>query len=240
MNILICDDDQYVRKMLEKIISKNKNICNIFTADDGLEAIKIVQKQTINIALLDIDMPSLNGIEAAKIISQLSQCTRFVFITAHVEYAIDSFYVHPYDYLLKPIDTKKLERTLNELIELNRKNLLDKKKIKDKVEKIAIKEGLEISFVNIDKILYFEKVDRKVLLHTPNQVYTLNKNLVELENILNNNFIRTHRSYIVNKDKIKKIKLVGDRAYQVMFIGSKKEAALSRNKYSEVLQTLSI
>lgn len=70
-------------------------------------------------------MPKLDGIEAAKIISKATPKTYFVFITGHMEYAIDSFCVHPYDYLLKPIDIESFEKTLEELVDLIQKRYLN-------------------------------------------------------------------------------------------------------------------
>ena len=103
------------------MLGKNKNINKIFKAADGLEAVKIVKDRNIDIVLLGIDMPNLDGIEAAKIISKGSPKTQFIFITAHMEYAIDSFCVHPYGYFLDPIDIEEFEGTLDKLVTLMQK-----------------------------------------------------------------------------------------------------------------------
>lgn len=89
VNILVCDDHKHTRKMLEKISSENIFIKNIFSAADGLDA--------------------------AKQINKISPDTKFIFITAQMEYAIDSFSVHPYNYLLKPIDISVFIDNLNAL-----------------------------------------------------------------------------------------------------------------------------
>lgn len=238
MNVLICDDDQYLRKMLKKVTSNNEKIDNIFTAADGIEAVKTAEEKSIDIALLDIDMPKLDGIEATKIISKATPKTYFVFITAHMEYAIDSFCVHPYDYLLKPIDIEGFERTLEELVDLIQKRSLNEKD--KKIDKLAIKEDGAIYFVLMNDILYFEKIDREVLVHTAKNVYAINKTLRALEKDLNNSFIKTHQSFIVNKEKIKKIKEIGDRTYDIQFFDCKKKASLSRKKYERLKKHLSI
>ncbi|MDR5658803.1 response regulator [Serpentinicella sp. ANB-PHB4] len=94
-NILICDDHKLTREMLKKVASQNPFASKIFTAKDGVQAVEVAKQERLNIAFLDIDMPNLNGIDAAKLISKVSSVTRFVFVTAHMEYAIDSFSVHP-------------------------------------------------------------------------------------------------------------------------------------------------
>lgn len=229
MNILICDDDKYVRKMLEKITAENTLVSKIFIAEDGLEAVKIAGNKKIDIALLDIDMPNLDGIETAKIINKIFPKVKFIFITAYMEYAVDSFSVHPYDYILKPVDILKFKNTLNDLITMQIKERND-----NSIDKIVIKNKREILVVSLKDILYFEKVDRDVLAHTNKEVYTLNKTLAELENSSHPIFCRAHQSFIVNIEKIKKIKDMGNRSYQIEFLDSKKVAFVSRYKFEEL------
>ncbi|WP_165916394.1 LytR/AlgR family response regulator transcription factor [Marinisporobacter balticus] len=229
MNILICDDDQYTRKMLGKIISQNPFIDKVFTAEDGVQAVDIIKKESVDIALMDIGMPNLDGIDAAKIMSKLSSKTRFVFITAYMEHAIESFSVHPYDYLLKPIDISKFKDTLNNLITISMDNLKE-----NGIDKIIIKDKIKISVIPLEDILYFEKVSRDVSVYTNKEIYTLDKTLAELENKLNSNFFRVHQSFIINIEKIKTIKNMGNRSYQIEFIGSKKVALMSRYKFEEL------
>ncbi|SKC40405.1 LytR/AlgR family response regulator transcription factor [Maledivibacter halophilus] len=118
----------------------------------------------------------------------------------------------------------------NEILNENDNNL----------DKLAIKEEGHINFVMVKDILYFEKSHRKVLAHTAKNTYTLNSTLKELEENLDDKFTKTHRSFIVNKKKIKKIKEVGDRTYEIQFFDTDKKASLSRKKYEELMKGLSI
>lgn len=238
MQVLICDDDHYVRKMLEKVVSENTDTGKIFVAGDGLEAVKIAGGNHLDVALLDIDMPNLDGLETAKILKKTAPDIELVFITGYMEYAIDSFSVHPYDYILKPIDTDRLEEVLGELAErIKGKQESEVKEIK----KFSVKKGQEIHLVPLDEILFFERVNREVLLNTRDEAFRVNKTLIEIQNELPNNvFLRTHKSFIVNKNKIKKINVVGNKSYQIQFFYSGKDAVLSRHKYEDVIKYLSI
>ncbi|MCT4606872.1 MAG: LytTR family DNA-binding domain-containing protein [Marinisporobacter sp.] len=227
MNILICDDDLYTRKMLEKIVSKKSFINEIFIAEDGVQAIEIAKNKSIHIALMDIDMPKIDGIDAAKIMNGISSETKFIFITAYMDYAIESFDVHPYDYLLKPIDISKLEDTLDNLT----KTMI---KSSNTVEKITVKDKHNIFFISIKDILFIEKISNELLLHTDKGAYLLNKTLTELESILDENFCRVHRSFIVNIKKISSITHLRNRSYQVSFEGTNKNALMSRYKFDEL------
>lgn len=237
MNILICDDDKHTRKMLEKLVSKNPFINKIFTTNDGLEAVNITRKEDISIALMDIDMPNLDGIEAAKLINNMIEDIRFVFITGYMDYAIDSFCVHPYDYILKPVDIEHLKLVLNDIVSIRLKQIKSDKK--DANNTFTIKQGKKIIVLNKKDILFFEKNDRDVLVNTANECFTLsNKSLAELENALDDNFFRSHRAFIVNKTKIKEIDSVGNLSYNIKFTKSKKTAILSKNKYEYIKEHL--
>ncbi|AOY75346.1 LytR/AlgR family response regulator transcription factor [Clostridium formicaceticum] len=232
ITILIGDDYQYTRKMLEKIASENPFVSRIFAVEDGLEAVKIVQQETIDIALLDIDMPNLNGIEAAKIISKMSPKTKFVFITAHMDYAIDSFAVHPYNYLLKPIDISVFKDNINELV----MSITSEPK-QSSISMITVKDKNNTCMLSLKEIIYFQKVDKATVVHTNKEEYLINKTLTELENKLNSNFLRVHQSFIINIDKTAKIQDMGDRSYRIEFNGTKKTAYMSRYRFEKLKGT---
>lgn len=230
INVLICDDDQNMRKMLRKIVSENHVISNVYITENGIEALEIVQEQTINIALLDIEMPKLNGIETAKLISKISPSTSFIFITAHADYAIDSFAVHPYSYLLKPINKELLNNTLNDLVH----------EIVPDNQIITIKNGNDILVLAIKNILFYEKAGNKTAVHTIDDEIIWNKTLTEIESILNKTFLRTHQSFIVNTESIKKIEHLGNRSYRIEFKETKKTAYMSRNNYEKMKKIFAI
>ncbi len=238
MNVLICDDDNYVRKMLEKVVSENANVNKVFMAGDGLDAVRVAGSNHIDVALLDIDMPNLDGLESAKIIKKAASNIEFIFITGYMEYAIDSFCVHPYDYILKPIDIDRLNEVLDEIGE-NRKT--QKEKESKEVKKFSVKKGQEMVLIPLDEILFFERANREVWLNTRDEAFKVNKSLMDIENDLPGNiFLRTHKSFIVNKNKIKKINVVGNKSFQIQFFYSDKDAVLSRHKYDDVIKHLSV
>lgn len=232
VDILICDDNKYARKMLEKLSSENLFITTIFTAKDGIDAVSIVQQNMIDIAFLDIDMPHMNGIDVAKLISKISPKTKFIFITAHAEYAIESFIVHPYDYILKPIDIDNFNNVLTTLaISIRRTK-------QQTSQSLTIKENQVLHIIHTNEILYIEKEDRVVRIHTSKNSVTFNKTLSEMEKILDKNFVRTHKSFIVNRTRIEKIIQVGNTSYQIRFRNSEKTALMSRHKYDDLVKSL--
>ena len=119
MNLLIADDENLELKVLEKTIKKFfLNELDIFMASNGKQAAGIVENTDINIALLDIEMPGMNGIELAKLIREKNHDCIIIFITAYdrFEYAIEAMHIKAFDYLLKPWKEEKLTGLISEVI----------------------------------------------------------------------------------------------------------------------------
>ena len=119
MNLLIADDENLELKVLEKTIKKFfLNELDIFMASNGKQAADIVENTDINIALLDIEMPGMNGIELAKLIREKNHDCIIIFITAYdrFEYAIEAMHIKAFDYLLKPWNEEKLTGLISEAI----------------------------------------------------------------------------------------------------------------------------
>lgn len=119
MNLLIADDENLELKVLEKTIKKFfLNELDIFMASNGKQAAGIVENTDINIALLDIEMPGMNGIELAKLIREKNHNCIIIFITAYdrFEYAIEAMHIKAFDYLLKPWKEEKLTGLISEAI----------------------------------------------------------------------------------------------------------------------------
>ena len=119
MNLLIADDENLELKVLEKTIKKFfLNELEIFMASNGKQAALISTETEINIALLDIEMPGMNGIELAKLLREKNPYCIIIFITAYdrFEYAIEAMHIKAFDYLLKPWKEEKLTGLISEAI----------------------------------------------------------------------------------------------------------------------------
>ncbi|UMZ74755.1 LytR/AlgR family response regulator transcription factor [Natranaerofaba carboxydovora] len=247
LKALILEDDDRIREFIKKLVSEVTYIDSIFDTGRGKEAIEIAKKEQPDIVILDIGLSGedqrncLNGIEVAKNIHiELSE-TYFIFVTAHSEYALDSFAVHPFDYILKPIDKDRFKSTLNKLV-----SKIIKEKFHRKVEKsdkpcILIEEKKEILRIPFEDITMIEKEKqgRNTIIHTYTKSYTTQKPLQELEQDLDSRFVRVHRSFIVNKEKIIRV-TEGDtpRSYIVELAGTTKTAYVSRYKLEELKRAL--
>lgn len=237
MKFLVLEDEVYTRKFIKKIISENAPTSEVFDTSNSRDAINLAIDYHPPIAMLDMELEGddLNGLEVGRMIQKINPETKIVFITGHSKYAVSAFDVHPYDYILKPINVKRLIETIVTLTNSIEKNSVNEKK---GIEKIVVKNGNEMLFISVENILYVEKADRNTIIHDENNAYCVQDTLQELEMKLGNNFLRVHKSYIVNKDKIDKIKEVGERTYEIKFLNSHKVAAMSRTGYGKFKEEL--
>lgn len=219
-------------RFLKKLVSENPLVDKVFDTPSGSEAISLAREHKPDIVLLDIELApeeGLNGIQVAKNIYDFSPETYFVFITGYSQYAVDSFAVHPYDYIIKPVKKEKFTELISSLAgKIKRGN-----GVRNSPEKMMIKVKNEILMITPGDILFIEKQDKFNLIHTGSNVYKIHQTLVELEDKLGDSFLRVHKSFIANLDKISRIREVSSRSYEIFFDEYNKVALMSRYKFEE-------
>jgi two-component system LytT family response regulator len=236
INILILEDEEYTRKYLAKLVMEHPEVTKVTAVATGEEAVEEARARQPEAALLDIELSQsdqVNGIKVAEEIAQVSPATRFVFVTGYARYALQSFTVHPFDYLLKPVDRKKLADTLTNLA------AMQTEKSMIRVETIPIRGRHAVELVPVEDIIFCEKIDRKTVIHTPRAEFATYRPLHELESALPAQFfIRTHKSFVVNLNMVASITEIGDRSYSIGFRTTGKIALMSKNFYPRVKQLL--
>jgi two-component system LytT family response regulator len=232
VSILLLEDEHYTRRFLKKLVSENPLVDRIIDTASGKEAINIASEHNPNIILLDIELnpeEKLSGIQVAKTIYDFNPETYFVFITGYSQYAIESFAVHPYDYILKPVKKGKVNEIISSLADKIKK----RNATRNNSEKIMIKVNNEIIMITLSDIIFIEKNGKFNLIHARNNIYKIHQTLGEMEDKLGENFLRVHKSFIANIDRVIKIREVGNRSYEVGFDGYDKVALMSRYKFEK-------
>lgn len=207
---IIVDDEYLAREMLAQMInSLNLNIEIIKLCTDLPEAIKYINQLKPELVFLDIDMPRFKGIEIDQFISNID--FDIIFTTAHQEFAINAIKIGAFDYLLKPLDIDELNSTLIKL--------LDKKSRKKEIDNITYNRLIvntiqQIHIIDFKKIIYFKAEGAYTKIITTEAEIIASKNLKFYEDLLENNslFTRIHKSYIINKEKIKAINKLKQQA----------------------------
>ncbi len=200
MQIAICDDSKDNLALMEDIIDSIKiRDAVIDCFENGESLLNYLSNNSdvfYQIYLLDIEMPSINGLEVAKKIRSVDQRAIIIFVTAFSDYVFSSFEVQPFRFVNKPIDREKLEDVMHAAVNYI---YTSKKYIFISVEKARIQLPCET-------IMYFEGDKRKINVYTTEDKYSFYSKMSDLEKMIDNNwFVRIHVSYIVNMDYVKAI-----------------------------------
>ena len=238
LGVVICDDYKESRYILRRYIEKLniKQVKVVAEAQDGNQLIDICRSTLPDIILLDIDMPGMGGIEAAKKIVKFLPNVSLIFITAYKSFAIEAFEVYPVDYILKPISIERLGKSINRIVKKKSKDSL-----KSESRVITFLSNREAYNINQESILFIERVDRKTLIHTLQGALETCESLNSVYEKLDSKiFERVHRSYIINKVSNFKIQKDVGRTRQIAFKGYDKFAYISRKNFKYFTESLKL
>jgi len=181
-------------------------------AKDGTEAIEKINTLKPDVVFLDIQMPGISGIELPNFLQHIPH---LVFVTAYHDYAVKAFEQNSLDYLLKPVEADRLATTIQRIVQLEERsqrnsqhileNLLSQLKQVPKLESIPVKLSKKIILVPIESIIYFEAKQKYVYLHTHDEHHLVDYSLTYLSTRLPEYFLQVHRTFIINRHKIKEI-----------------------------------
>ena len=195
------DDEPLALRQITEYIKNTPFLELTGTFDNAIEALTYLNENEVDLMFVDIQMPGLNGLDLVK---SLKHRPEVVFITAYSEYAIDGFKLDALDYLLKPLDYSSFLKAANKaLSSFKQKNNADEK-LNSTLQHIFIKSEYKIIRIELDKIRYIEgnRGYLRFFLENSKPVMTLLSMKKIEEKLPASKFIRVHRSYIVNLDKI--------------------------------------
>ena len=204
LKALIVEDEYLAREELTYLIERYSNIESIATFDDGFEAFKYLQTHKVDIAFLDINVPSIDGMLLARNIHQFSEKPHIVFTTAYKEFAVDAFELEAFDYLLKPLNEKRIIGLLAKLEATHQCQATTPEDVRAKT--INLIKDNRIFVTAIDDIYYAVANEKVTNVFTKEDAFIVPFSMSELINRLpEDRFFRSHRSYCVNIDKIQEI-----------------------------------
>jgi two-component system LytT family response regulator len=226
---LIVDDEMIARQGLRTLLAADTGIEIIGECRNGREAVKAIREQSPDLVFLDVQMPQMSGFD---VVAELGAANMpaIVFVTAYDQYAIKAFEIDAMDYLLKPFDEERLHKTIarvknyfrhGSFAELNKtlSTLLTRfERAEPKHnERIVIKSGGRIFFVNADEIDWIEAAGNYVRLYVGEKSHLLRETMDAMSAKLDaNRFVRIRRSLIVNVGQIKALQPLFKGEYQII------------------------
>jgi two-component system LytT family response regulator len=239
MKVILVEDESGIRKLLRKIIEQKDGFEVVGEADNLSEAIALFTKTKAEIVFLDIEINGVNGLECAKIIADMEPKTKIIFATAHSEYMSDAFEVYAFDYLVKPFHVERVNQTLDRIKDLTKpvkSEELDKiVKYERGLDKLLVKGKESMSFIDIKDIILIQRENSSTVIYTKQDSFTTSASLSDIETKLNSEqFMRSHKSYLINVSQIKKIEPYGRWTYIVTFKDLNKDALMTVEKFEEI------
>lgn len=233
MNCIIVDDEFPSREELKYFINNFSNIKIIEEFDDSIKALEYIELNKPDIIFLDINMPKLDGMALGKIISHFPKQSLIIFITAHKEYAVDAFEIQAYDYILKPYSEERIVSTLKKIEKSSDK--------KSRNNKITLWKDNKMMVRSINEISYCEANERETLIYIKGVKFNVSSSISEFYKKLPKElFFKSHRSYIINIDKITEIIPWFNNTYMLKIQGENVDIPVSRNNIIEFKQIMGI
>lgn len=212
MRCIIVDDDEMSRESLKILCEKIDELELLKICSSGLEAMKFLKTEQVDLVFLDIRMPDLSGMELIKSMDNLPQ---IVFTTGHSEYAVEAFEHHVTDFLVKPVELPRLIKAVD-----TAKSRLSSTGVSEETSELFLKVDGRYVRLNLGEVLYIESLGDYVTFVTKDHKYIVLSTLKNIDDkINNNNFLKVHRSYIVNLTKVVDIEetnmVIGDKVIPI-------------------------
>lgn len=234
---LIAEDDPAMRLVLKRILDGIAGTEVIGEAENGKQLVQMVEELTPDVVFVDVDMPEMNGVEAAREIFDINPKIFIVFATAYDNYTHEAFQVYSFDYLIKPFKLERIHYTMQRISEL--KTVREKvhfqqisvNTVEQKNLKLILHSNEKSTYINIQDIILITRYERKSVLFTMQGNFTSYEPLQKLEERLKGcNFFRCHKGYIINTDMVIEVSPWGNKTYLIKMANTKETALMTLEK----------
>lgn len=240
---ILIDDEPLARGLVREYLKPYENIQIVQECNDGFEGVKAIALHQPDLVFLDIQMPKINGFEMLELIDNPPAV---IFITAFDEYATKAFETQAIDYLLKPFTKERFDKAMQKWLQTNEKEgklnpggdlVISYPGIQNRV---VVKYGNHIRIIPATDIYYFESYDDYVKIYTENECFLKKKTMAYFETSFSvAEFVRVHRSYLVQLKQIHKIEPFEKNGY-VAILKNGKKIPLSRSGYIRLKEVLGL
>jgi len=237
MKVLIVDDEAPARERLQRIMEQLEGYSVCGQASSGEEALAVTEACQPDVLLMDIRMPGMDGLEAARHLLVLDQPPAIIFTTAYSEHAVDAFETHAVDYLLKPVRQERLLEALENAGRLSRIQAAALQSAGENPggrQRICARIRGSLQLIPVNEIRYFQADQKYVTVCTPDTRVLIEESLKSLEEEFAERFIRIHRNALIAKDYLAGLEKDADGCATVSLLGIGEQLEVSRRHLAEV------
>lgn len=242
LRVVLVDDEAPARALLQEYLQAHEDVEVVAECANGFEAVKAVAELEPDLVFLDIQMPKLDGFEVVELLDE--PVPAIIFVTAYDRYALKAFEIHALDYLLKPVTEERLADALDQVRSRTApaspvpRDLAREREAGRPLDRILVREGSRVHVVPAHRIDYIEAQDDVVCVVSGELKLRKAQRLTALEKALDpNRFLRVHRSYLLNLDRIDRIELYAkDSRIAILRDGTR--IPVSRSGYARLRERL--
>ena len=238
LRAMVVDDEEPARSELRYLLEETGRVDTIVEATSAREAVERLMENRVDVMFLDVSMPKTSGMQLAEALHKLKNPPAIVFVTAYSEYAVEAFGVDAVDYLMKPVETDRLNQALDKV----QSHVKPQATPHSTVERIPVEKGGRKVLVPVDQIRYIEAKDDYSCIYTDTDRYLSTTSLAQLENKLTpHGFFRVHRGYIVNLEYVEDVEVVSSGILQLGINGIEgKKISVSRRRVVQLKRALGL
>ena len=248
LRLLLVDDEAPARTRLRDLlgdIAAEVPSTVVAEAADGRAALEQAQSGALDVALIDIRMPGMDGVELARHLARLPAPPAVIFVTAFDQYAVQAFELAALDYLVKPVRANRLADALKKA----RRHADESARLEKSA--LAIRQNLSclergrILLVPVAEIIYLKAEQKYVTARTAEREYLLEESLVHLESEFSERFLRIHRNCLVARGAVTGVERAADEGdaeahWQVILDGATDRLPVSRRQWPQVKALLKL
>lgn len=238
-SVLVVDDEPPIRAELRYLLEQDERVGSVDEAGGATQAVEKILASRPDVLFLDIQMPGTSGIRLAETLSNLKTPPVVVFVTAFAEYAATAFELDAVDYVLKPVETKRLEKALDKVAAVM--SVRAPAPVAERVMRLSVERGGKRAFIPVSDIVYIEaKADYSSVITVAGS-YLVNESISSLERRLApQGFMRVHRSFLVNLDDVHDVEVSRSGLMELKVERVDASVPVSRRRASEVKARLGL
>ncbi len=238
MKLLIVDDEAPARERLKNLLKEQPGMEVVGEAGNGRDALEVWERTQADVALLDIRMPVMDGLETARHLAAQERPPAVIFTTAYSEFAVEAFDAHAVAYLLKPVRAEKLAAALSGASRVNRVQLTQLAAGAPARRHICAKLRDKLHVVPVESVLCFIADQKYVTVCHSGGELLIDESLKDLEQEFAGRFLRVHRNALVAVAQVERLEKDEAGHLQVYLRGRAEPLEVSRRLVSEVRDRL--